>query len=285
MLAIAKVYGVIIRVQDPIKSLFYDFIGHRMFWEVVAKHPVRCCKIAVLLADRTLYEEALKHLVGSSAVREKNTTWAGLSYSVRSIIGSKAHELRHQRMKVDVQLLSFTKSMTVVSPRSGHALVAANMLHDPAWTTVNLFRDWMAEHITNLRSYGDPDIDPLASRLCDHTQGCTTMAGFYRLISKGGEAYLPSGKAIEQWSSTDFPLKNGDTVKRILRILKDEAAKLVAPLVRSTLQLPDQSVLEYLTPVVVETKDVPWYTVRNDAVWHAFVRAPATAQWKCCLDD
>jgi hypothetical protein len=125
-----------------------------------------------------------------------------------------------------------------------------------AYNTVNVYRDWLAEHIGYFREH-PTDKAPQQSLLCTHENGCDTLAGFYRAIATGGDAYLNVDNVYDDMHDDYIP-NAFDDLKDSLATLKAKAAGYVKELVDSTLQLRSRDELEYLTCVKVEQADVPW---------------------------
>lgn len=250
VVAVAESLDAIPGVQEVIQSLFFLYIGKHTFWETISRYPLRCLKLARALKNVTLYEEALKHLVGGSASREDSVPYPGLAEPLYQIIESKAQQLRSMKMKIDMQLLCLT-----LPSKQSDGKVPVDMQQPVSWTAVNLYRDWVAEHITYLRS----ESTTLApSNLCQHHCGCTDTAGFYSLLAAEGDDYMNPDKVLADWDTAKFPRKIDSTVRSVLLALKRKAAELVAPLVESTLQLPDKHKLQYLTCVRVGKGDNSW---------------------------
>lgn len=95
---------------------------------------------------------------------------------------------------------------------------------------------------------------------------CLTIAGFYRILNRAGDAYLDADEVMEKWNAESY---EGDSsvIRPNLAQLKAQAKKTVASLVRSTLQLAEEERegLPYLT--CVEVGKVPWaaeYDVDED---------------------
>lgn len=80
------------------------------------------------------------------------------------------------------------------------------------------------------------------------------MAGLYRSLSKGGDSYLPAEKVIEQLQKL-YP-REDQQIRQNLSDLKKEAAKIVEPLLKSTLQFAGRDQLDYLT--CVSDGELPW---------------------------
>lgn len=92
--------------------------------------------------------------------------------------GSKVQTLRSTRIEIDIQLLGLS-----ILAKLGDDTTPANIQHAVMWTTINLYRDWMAEHINYLRGSSNNGEGPCPSRLCDHADGCMTVASFYRVVA------------------------------------------------------------------------------------------------------
>ena len=264
IVTIAQEFGLAHLVQGDFDSLFLSYVGTGKFWELIARMPVRCLKIGIALKNLPVYEEAFKHLVGSSANFKTGKHFDGLSSDIQAVIHRRSRELYNLRRDVneDLLLISLTAGQ-YDGLRSGDHLSSTVSQHNQpdAYSTVNIVRDWMAEHIGYLR--GDTSHPPHPYYLCDHKQGCNTVAGFYRAVAASGDAYLPIDLVWDTFS-TDFLEAEGegepdcDAVKLPLAALKTQAAEYVSGLVKSTLHLPSRDELDYLTCVTVGAEDVPW---------------------------
>jgi len=264
IISIAQKYEVIHEVQGAFDSLFFGYIGSGKFWKPIAQAPVRYLKIGIALKTLTVYEEAFKHLVGSSASFKAGKRFDDLPDAVQAIIHRRSHELYDLRRDIneDLLLISLEIGQYDGSGSDAHPSSTVSQHNQPdAYSTVNIVRDWMAEHIGYLRS--DTSKAPAPHYLCEHKHGCNTVAGFYRLVAAGGETYLPINTVWEKFN-TDFLEADTDgefeleAVNLPLAALKTEASEYVSALVKSTLHLPGKDELDYLTCVTVGPEDVPW---------------------------
>ena len=261
VVGIAQRYGLAHEVQSEFDRLFLEYVGNGKFWELIAQEPVRCLKIGIALQKLSVYEEAFKHLVGMGANSKAGTHFDGLPDEIQAIIQRHSHELYSLRRDANEDLLLI--SLAAESPNeSVYPSSAVSQYESPdAYGTVNIFRDWMAEHIGYLR--GDTSLPPLEYCMCDHSGGCKTVAGFYRAIATGGEAYLPGDLVWENFDESFLQapergeLLDPDVVMKPLAQLKAWASKHVGGLVKSTLHLPSKDESEYLTCVTVGPEDVP----------------------------
>lgn len=143
-----------------------------------------------------------------------------------------------------------------------------SQLNNPiAYSTVNLWSDWFREHLGYLLYKDDPDGDdsPPVSALCDHKEGeCLTDAGLFRMISKGGDSYLPAEAVLENWNRAYFKPDDA-TIRATLQKMKSKATVIVKDLVQSTLNGSNDK-LDYLTCIDIEDEDVPWETSMDEDV-------------------
>jgi hypothetical protein len=255
---IAQKYDAIPAVQGAFDSLFFGYVGKDTFWT-----SVRCIKIAIALQNKPVYEEAFKHIVGSNASFKDRGEFSNLPDDVQAIVQRRSRDLYLKRRDVEDKLMRITLAK---SPPSRSAPVPSDYQsqfvsqHDQpiAYSMVNVFRDWITEHISHLRS--ENDAEPAPSFLCDHETGCHTVAGFFRTIQN--QTYLYSDDVWEGFnerfksSRSDRHQSEGEMVKNSLEALKAKASGFVEGMSVCTLRLAEQ--VEYLTCIEVMPEDVPW---------------------------
>jgi hypothetical protein len=262
IIRIAQKYDVIHAVQSDFDSLFLGYVGSGKFWELIAQEHVRCPKIGIALKNLPVYEEAFKHLVGIGANSKTGVHFAGLDGEIQATIQRRSRELYNLRRDVNEDLLLISLVPAHPAIRQYPSSTVSQQNEPDAYSTVNIFSDWIAEHIGYLR--GDTSHPPREYYMCDHSGGCKTVAGFYRAIAAGGEAYLPGDLVWDQFDEGFLYDPDGerifdcDVVKEPLAELKAKASEYVAGLVKSTLHLPSRDELDYLTCVNVGPEDVPW---------------------------
>ena len=203
--------------------------------------------------------------MGISANSKAGKTFEDLPDDVQAIIQRRARELYDWKrdLNEDLLLISLTakNGTKPKSPQEFPSTTVSQHNQPDAYSTVKVVRDWMAEHIGYLR--GDTSRVPSPHYLCDHKSGCNTVAGFYRSIAAGGEAYLHIENVWETFNES-FLLDpeegelDWDVVRLPLLALKAKASECVSGLVKSTLHLPGKDDLDYLTCVAVGPEDVPW---------------------------
>jgi hypothetical protein len=262
IIRIAQKYDVIHAVQSDFDSLFFGYVGSGKFWELIAQEPVRCLKIGIALKNLPVYEEAFKHLVGIGANSKTGVHFAGLDVEIQATIQRRSRELYNLRRDVNEDLLLISLVPAHPAIRDYPSSTVSQHDEPDAYSTVNIFRDWIAEHIGYLR--GDTSHPPRKYYICDHSRGCKTVAGFYRAIATGGEAYLPGDLVWDNFDEFFLQVPeigeqlDPDVVKEPLAELKAKAAEYFSGLFKSTLHLPSKDELEYLTCVTVGPEDVPW---------------------------
>ena len=263
IVSIAQKHGLAHEVHGDFDSLFLEYIGNDSFWELIAKEPVRCLRIGMALRNLPVYEEAFKHLVGMSANSKAGKRFRGLPDEIQANLQRRSRELYNLRRDVNEDL--FLISLPAQPPVSlQYPSITVSQQDEPdAYSTVNIFRDWMADHIGYLR--GNTSEPPHPYYLCGHEGGCNTIAGFYSIIAAGGEAYLPFDTVWDDFNKDFLQQDEEDpneldhgAVKEPLAELKTQASKLVSDLAKSTLHLPSTDGLDYLTCVKVGPEDVPW---------------------------
>ncbi|KAI7220147.1 hypothetical protein KC333_g2546 [Hortaea werneckii] len=260
------------------KTLSYDWITNGTLYPAIAAAPVRWLALAVKLQSELVYKEAFVHVVGLHSQRKVDLD--GLPESVVTLIRERVNQERMKRYEVDEELLLTTirmqttpagaaKSTTVMTTKA--APVSQNR-HSTVYDTVNLWRDYTADHLSQLKLLAAAPSDGFTTArptpTCSHptnasshaktsTPECLTIAGFYRLFAQAGDAYLPADQVEAKWNSEDY----GDdfkTIRTYLAVLKKRAKEIVGPLVKSNLFLDERERvrLEYLT--CVEVGRLPW---------------------------
>lgn len=225
-------------VASAFNTLFSGFINDRQLWKAVAEDAARWLHIGVNLRSSLIFNEAFVHVVGLYP----EWPWSGkppdLPIKLHCAVRLQSKSLHYRHLDVDRQLTFLTLS--------GNTAVAR--------TVTSIFRDWLLDHLSHIANSTSQEEATLKTDTCDHTSpdaDCLTLAGFYRTISKGGDAYLPA---------ESIPCKAGEeaTLRAALKDIKRKASKIVAPLLESSLQYEGKDNLKYLTCVKVEDADVPW---------------------------
>jgi hypothetical protein len=266
IIRVAEKYDAVHQMRKPLTGLLVGYIEEDTLYSTIANEPVRCLNVGVALQSRLIYDEAFKHLVGIAANFEDGRPFDGLSANVQSRVQSRSEKLCHQKGRVFSRLMA----LTLLAEKTGEPTpdyptdVVSQHAQPEAYCIVNIFRDWMSEHTGYLESQPESAKPARKSYLCAHQTGCTTVAGFFRTISAGGDLYLPAEKVLEDWEAGEITVEDAgeeldDAMKTALAALKAEAARCVEDLVGSELKLRDRDSRDYLTCVKVGPQDLPWH--------------------------
>lgn len=256
---VAQRYSADEAVESTFTSLLLGYVEKSTLFSTIGKWPAHCLNLGIALKSRLVYDEAFKHLVGNGASFKDGKVVPGLSDHVQTIVQRRSRELYSKRRDVEEKLLLVT---VLGDNPSNYPSQYVSQHDDPTvYNTVNIFRDWVAWHIGHLRK--KTQAKPEDFYLCDHTDGCTHVAGFYRTLVEHYN-YLDADEVYDNFSSNYKSSKKErqeeelELVRQTLETLKGEAATHVKKFSESTLHLADTSGLRYLTCVQVEVEDVPW---------------------------
>ena len=255
---IAQNYNAIGAVASTFTSLLLGYVEHHTLYSTIGKWPAHCLNLGIALKSRLVYDEAFKHLVGDGANFKDGKPSPGLPDNVQAIVQRRSQELYSLRRDVEEKILFLT--IPGNNPPEYPSQYVSQHDDPTSYNTVGIFRDWIMWHIGHLRN--ETHAKPEAFYLCDHADGCTHVAGFYRTVADDG--YLDADEVYDNFNShykssrKDRQEEELENVRQTLETLKDEAHALVKKLSESTLHLADKSGLRYLTCVEVEADDVPW---------------------------
>ncbi|KAK5730056.1 hypothetical protein LTR17_011460 [Elasticomyces elasticus] len=266
-------YGPASALGSSFMSLASEWLTNRTLYAAIAKTPERWLRLGVKLKNTLVYSEAIVHVIGMypnadidsiSNDHELNTMRGGgqrVRENVLETIEKGSFGLHYKRLDIDQQLLMTTLGTDSHQARpklvAGEAVIkpVTQHSHHVAWTLVNLWRDYITEHLAHIKAGAQVARE---TPTCLHTDGeCLTVAGLYRTLHHGGDAYMPLDHMTDNWKG---PNPKGSVVavelSTGLKSLKTKAAQVVAPLVQSTLHYEGRDKLPYLT--CVEVKEVPW---------------------------
>ncbi|KAI6788444.1 hypothetical protein KC361_g9049 [Hortaea werneckii] len=254
------------------KTLSYDWITNGTLYPAIAAAPVQWLALAVKLQSELVYKEAFVHVVGLHS--QKKVELDGLPESVVTLVTERVDQERMKRYEADEELLLTTIGMqttpagtTSSTSRATRAAPVSQHRSSTVYDTVNLWRDYIADHFSLLKCLAaTPSDGPSTARpspTCSHPTtanshpGCLTIAGFYRLLAQAGDAYLPADEVEAKWNSENY----GDdfkTIRTYLAALKKRAKEIVGPLVKSNLFLDERQRvgLDYLT--CADVGRLPW---------------------------
>ncbi|PWY90846.1 hypothetical protein BO70DRAFT_284088, partial [Aspergillus heteromorphus CBS 117.55] len=208
----------------------------------ISTDPVAWVNLAVRIHSGTIFQEAIIHLVG----RWNSLTECGfraLPESVRRVCIEKHAELDLKKTATEKQLLKYHPA-----PVAPHAVIhETNHPEDRdahLWMAVAVYRQWIGQCMADGQNH----------------QALDGGTSFYRTISEGGNAYL---WAIDRTSLVLLPpLGEAEiqTVQAKLSEVKNDAKRIVAPLLLNRSQY-DPTIwgeLPYLTCCEFRDVDIPW---------------------------
>ncbi|EME42800.1 hypothetical protein DOTSEDRAFT_72311 [Dothistroma septosporum NZE10] len=248
-----------------LERLCSSFINAHQLWHAIAKDAARWLILSVRLQSTLVYNEAFVHVAGAYPA----WPWTGVKEStvrvefplVYQAIVARSRELQFGRQSIERMLMCKTITCAPKSgPDRGKLIPVSQRQRPIVYSVLNIWRDWITSHIAQLDSGYTYKLD-VEDPLCKHASGeCLNEAGFHRTVGRGGDAYLPSEPLIEDyWEKDNFPGLNEPMFRNVLKELKEEGAKVVAPLLKSYLQYDGRDKLPYLTCIRVSEEDVPWW--------------------------
>ncbi|KAK3110355.1 hypothetical protein LTR53_015435, partial [Teratosphaeriaceae sp. CCFEE 6253] len=260
----AEHYGSVQTLRPAFKSWTTDWNSSKSLFPAIAARPREWLILAIKVRSKLVYDEGFVHLAGQYPTRLSN-----VPLEVKDLIISTSRNLRYLRYDIDKQVdnLTFGTENKAGSRAPGKAIVGQSVAHpvdiewqSDLWALVNIWRDCKRVHLKHI----DADQDQLPDDLlCEHATpehaphpACLTLAGLYRTLHRGGEAYLPVEKVVAKMKRAQFDPKPA-TVRQYLALLKLEARRIVAPLMESGLQLDGRERLGYLTCGQVG-REAPW---------------------------
>ena len=270
VIAIARSLCAVPSLEKTFNKMLLYYIDNKTLWAAIAEEAASWLLIALAVeGDSALaYKEALRHLAGLFPTWPWATPQKEIPQNVMAIIDKKSREVRFRRYDIDQELftLSLQTEAKIKGQRGYIESAYVSQTNEPCiYSTLNLWRDWISEHLACIYHGGEQDFKLPASTLCDHkVRDCLTVAGVYQFIYKGGDAYLPAQNVLSKWNKAGFPNYDEAEVRENLNLLKARAAKVVEPLVASTLQYVDKDKPEYLTCIEVNAEDVPWAKIDQE---------------------
>ncbi|KAJ8066669.1 hypothetical protein OCU04_005713 [Sclerotinia nivalis] len=136
LLTLADLYDALTVVGPRIDHHLLQFQGR--LWKQIAKYPSSYLKLGYLSQSKTIFGEALIHVVGAWPAGERHIR-NQLPDQVLEIIEDKVEDLRDMVGSVEGQLFR----LTLLTAR-GERVNPGNAYAD--WLVVSLFRQWLAEN-------------------------------------------------------------------------------------------------------------------------------------------
>lgn len=283
LLHLADMYDALEIVGSRVDHHLLRF-GARLFKQI-AKYPPSYLKLGYLARSRTIFTEALIHVVGqwpAAAPQLRNQIEA----NVTDLIEDKVDELDELQQRVEGKLWR----LTLTTSRGDRVTPSNDFL---SWLAMSLFRQWLAENTTPApsgilkdssrpgtgtlqqqqpaRAGSRSSVNHVASQRVPVPQPPPPQpqpinsGRVYRLLgSTSNSAYLGHDE-LKRFLKLQPDLYTRDNLKRFERRvdeIKNLARDAVKPLMRNFLELDLNSFgsggLGYLTCTRLENQDVPW---------------------------
>ena len=237
IVVLAKHYGSLPLVQPYLGNVLAQY--HRQLYTSIAKDPPRWLTLSVALESNSIFREAIIHCAGCYPYSPWTTHIDTLPDCLMSIIKTKADGLAQLRTQTTMEL--FINTLTEIKDGLDVSLKTSS----EAWIAVQIFHDWLGTQTRNLRH---------ANQL--------HHGHHYRLMRKGGDAYLPTDKVLELLEDVKLFRRSMDTWDELetdLNSLKDYAKGVVEQITVDNLMVGTEGMdIPYLTCVDVGVEDYPW---------------------------
>ncbi|EGP90988.1 uncharacterized protein MYCGRDRAFT_98251 [Zymoseptoria tritici IPO323] len=269
LLHLADMYDALEIVGSRVDHHLLRF-GVRLFKQI-AKYPPSYLKLGYLARSKTIFTEAMIHVVGQWPLAAPQLR-GQVETSVMEIIEDKVDELKEIEEKVESKLWRLN-----LSTSRGERVTPTNDFL--SWLAISLFRQWLAEN-TTLAPTGilkDNGARPASNTISQQSTQQPppppppiNTGRIYRLIGSSDPSAYLNRDELKRFlkspgSQLGIDLYNRDNLKRFERRVdevKNLARDVVKPLMRNFLELDLRDFgptgLGYLTCTRIEARDLPW---------------------------
>ncbi|RDW64880.1 hypothetical protein BP6252_10531 [Coleophoma cylindrospora] len=274
LLTLADLYDALAVVGPRIDHHLLQFQSR--LWKQIAKYPSSYLKLGYLAQSRSIFQEALIHVVGAWPMGERHIR-RDLPESVLDLIEDKVEDLGDTVGKIEGRLFR----LTLVTSR-GERVTPNNSYLD--WLVVSLFRQWLADSTSppppppppaSSRSHGQrhgsvssharhnastSQSNNQASPLPQATPPTNLNLGrVYRMLGSPTPAYLPHEecKRFLKLSPDIYSRESLKKFEKRLEEMRAAAREIVKPLMTCCLFGEGNSV-SYLVCTQVDERDFPW---------------------------
>jgi hypothetical protein len=203
LLHLADMYDALEIVGSRVDHHMLRF-GARLFKQI-AKYPPSYLKLAYLAKSRTIFAEAMIHVVGQWPLAAPQLR-GQVDAHVMELIEDKVDELREMEEKVESRLWRLN-----ITTRAGERVTPGNDFL--SWLAVSLFRQWYAENTT----------PPLSGILKDTTSGASgtrpdsshTQQASARAISRSSSHNHAASQRVPPPQSPSAPVAMGRVYRQL----------------------------------------------------------------------
>lgn len=247
LLTLADLYDALAVVGPRIDHHLLQFQSR--LWKQIAKYPSSYLKLGYLAQSKTIFREALIHVVGAWPIGERHIR-RELPDSVLEIIEDKVEELADMVGEVEGRLFRLKS----VSPHNSYL----------DFLVVSFFRQWLADSTSS---------PPIAARPPSSRNGASRHQSQapppYEASPPAGRTFRTLGafpptylghEECKRFLKLSQELYSRDNLKRFekrMEELRGLAREVVKPLMRCSL-LGGSEAVAYLTCTKVEERDFPW---------------------------
>lgn len=255
LIAAAKFYEALEIVVAPIHYSLAQ--GGHLLFHSIALEPIRWLNVSIDLRDKTIFQEAVIHLVGSfsDADNFNRKLFSGVPRNVVDLIYRKVVELDRGIFRVNEVLMS----SSIYEPGIRARLDGANKSSLDVNIAVHYWREWfirnLAEARTRPRHLEEPNIQ-------------SKLGMLYRAIS-AGDNYLLENEMMDSLRRFQLPQQESadrtevvlqwDTAADDLTLIKAYASRMVRKICYNRSMLdPAEAGFTYLTCTSIYPGEFPW---------------------------
>ena len=269
LLTLADLYDALAVVGPRIDHHLLQFQSR--LWKQVAKYPSSYLKLGYMAQSKTIFQEALIHVVGGWPIGERHIRHQ-LPDSVLDIIEEKVEDLADMIGKIEGRLFRLT-----LTTSRGERVTPQNSYLD--WLAVSFFRQWLADNTSP--PMPPPSRPPPSRNGGQHRQthsNSLQLSPIPPVSEISPQPFPPNlGRVYRTLGTTPSTYLNHDECKRFLKLtpelysretlkkferrleeVKAMAREIVKPLMRSSL-LGEGSNASYLVcSRIDDPRDFPW---------------------------
>jgi hypothetical protein len=271
LLTLADLYDALAVVGPRIDHHLLQFQSR--LWKQIAKYPSSYLKLGYLAQSKSIFQEALIHVVGAWPMGERHIRHQ-LPDSVVEIIEDKVEDLADMVGKIEGRLFRLT-----LTTSRGERVTPGNSYLD--WLAVSLFRQWVAENTApppppplprspqsrggsggqNNTHHGTQNSQQLSPLPPPPSPPSNLNIGrVYRTLGTSPGNYLNHDecKKFLKLSPEIYSRESLKKFEKRLDEVKSMAREIVRPLMRSSLFGEGSNTSYLVCTIVDDPRDLPW---------------------------